>query len=126
MTENSEKTEIIFVYNANSDKISGIKDMFKKILHPSAYECNLCLVTFGNFGIKKQWKAANEASNIERTFLHKDEFLMRFPESDFNEFPAAFRYQKDQLSVFIGMEEMNKVNSIEELEDLIQEKSVSK
>jgi len=51
----ASKTTIIFVYNADSGPINGLKDYFYKIIKPETYECNLCAVTFGNFLVKSIW-----------------------------------------------------------------------
>jgi len=48
----ASKTTKIFVYNADSGPINGLKDYFHKIIKPETYECNLCAVTFGNFLVK--------------------------------------------------------------------------
>ncbi|MFX1532303.1 MAG: hypothetical protein ACFFBC_14395, partial [Promethearchaeota archaeon] len=49
--------KLVFVYNADSGGfITGLKDTLHKTFRKSTYQCNLCQVTFGAFGMKKEWK----------------------------------------------------------------------
>lgn len=117
----SDIKKVIFVYNANSGLASVVKDFWKKILRPSSYDCNLCMQTFGIFGVKKDWKKFIQDLNIETEFLHKDEFEKKFEITNAN-YPSAYIENNGNLSLFITVEEMNTVKSLEEMEELVSEK----
>jgi hypothetical protein len=48
--------KVIFVYNADSGIFNSIEDYVHKIVSPSTYGCNLCGLTYGNMGMKNNWK----------------------------------------------------------------------
>jgi hypothetical protein len=87
MSENEKK--LIFVYNADSGIINTVTDYFHKIVKPSTYQCNLCALTFNNFGMISIWKDFVNDLSVDVDFLHKDEF-----EKQYNfekvELPAGF------------------------------------
>jgi hypothetical protein len=112
---------LIFIYNADSGAINLIKDFFHKMIKPNTYECNLCSITFGNFGMKKDWakfiKELEEDISID--FLHRDEFEKYYPKINDAKYPSAYYKEGDSLEIFISQEEMNSLKSIEELEDIV-------
>lgn len=69
---------IIFVYNANSRLGQGLLDSLHKIVSPTTYDCNLCALTHGNFGPKKEWKSFLENTTASLEFYHKDEYQKQF------------------------------------------------
>lgn len=109
--------KLIFIYNANSDKVSAVIDGLHKIVSPSTYNCNLCTITFGNFSEDKIWKAFRNQSEVEMEFYHKDEFLKKFrskwlPKFDF---PILLSEENGELVVFITSEELNKLEDATQL-----------
>jgi hypothetical protein len=130
----SEKSEIklIFIYNANAGGFfTGLKDTLHKSLRKSTYQCNLCAVTFGAFGMKKEWK--NYVNNLDAPveffkkdkfkfeFLHKDEFEDKY-ELENAKFPSAYILKNNKLELFISRDEMNAVKTIEELKKIVDER----
>ena len=64
-----EKTQkLIFVYNADSGFLNTLGDFAHKIVRPSTYPCNLCAVTFGNLGMKMEWKKFVNSLDVNLTF----------------------------------------------------------
>ena len=118
---NNENKKVIFVYNANSGAVSVVKDFWKKILRPSSYECNLCLQTFSLFGMKKGWKNFIQNLEVETKFLHRDEFEEKYEITD-AKYPSAYIQENGEFTLFITQDEMNKVKSLEEMEDLVSKK----
>ena len=118
---NNENKKVIFVYNANSGAVSVVKDFWKKILRPSSYECNLCLQTFSLFGMKKGWKNFIQNLEVETEFLHRDEFEEKYEITD-AKYPSAYIQENGEFTLFITQDEMNKVKSLEEMEDLVSKK----
>jgi hypothetical protein len=124
-----EETKLIFIYNADSGGLfTGLKDTLHKTFRKSTYQCNLCQVTFGAFGMKKDWK--NFVNNLDVPvefkkkdkfkfeFLHKDEFSEQFKVKD-AKFPSAYLLKNQTLTLFISQKEMNSVKEIEELKNIV-------
>jgi hypothetical protein len=131
MSEISE-VNLIFIYNADAGGFfTGIKDSFHKTFRKSTYQCNLCAVTFGAFGMKKEWK--KYVNNLDTPveffkkdkfkfeFLHKDEFEDKYLIED-AKFPSAYIKRANKLELFISQDEMNAVKSIEDLKKIIDER----
>ena len=51
---------------------------------------------------------------LESIFLHRDEFLLLFPNA-LKDFPIAYLEQENQLKIFISVQEMNELQSEQEL-----------
>ncbi|MFW9828899.1 MAG: hypothetical protein ACFFEY_15020 [Candidatus Thorarchaeota archaeon] len=131
MSENEEK-RLIFVYNADSGGFfAGLKDTLHKTFRKSTYQCNLCAVTFGAFGMKKDWKnfvndldvpvEFKKKDKFQFEFLHKDEFNEKYNVKD-AKFPSAYILDSLGLDLFISQDEMNAVKTIDELKDIVNQK----
>ena len=120
MNENNDE-KLIFIYNADSGLVNTVKDFWHKALRPSTYQCNLCQTTFGTFGAKKEWKSFINDLGIDSEFLHKDEFLAKYDVKD-AKYPSAYTLKNGNLTLFITQEEMNKVATLTEMEDLVSSK----
>ena len=101
--------KLLFVYNAKSDKISTALDFMHKIASPSTYACQLCTITHGNFGIKKEWEDFIKSLPMESEFLHKDEFQKKYPDAS-SAFPVVFAINGDVMKMCISVEEMKKMD----------------
>ena len=110
--------KLVFVYNADSDVISIVKDFWKKMLRPSSYECRLCGVTYGAFSQKKDWKKFINNLNIDTEFLHRDEFQKKYTLKD-AKYPSAYIDQEGELTLLISQDEMNSVKDLDEMEALV-------
>ncbi|MFX1288952.1 MAG: hypothetical protein ACFFFY_10405 [Promethearchaeota archaeon] len=113
--------KLVFIYNADSGLVNTVKDFWHKALRPSTYQCNLCRTTFGVFGAKKEWKTFIKELKIESEFLHKDEFLEKYDIED-AKYPSAYILKNGNLKLLITQEDMNKIESLEEMENLISSK----
>ena len=117
MDKNTHK--LIFVYNADSSVFSQISDAVKKVVTPSKYECNLCMVTYGPISMKEEWREFLNALPFEKEFLHRDEFQKQYPELAGTKLPAIFISQNNTLSSLISAEEINKQRNVENLKKLL-------
>lgn len=117
----NENKSLIWIFNADSGAINSMKDFFKKIVKPNEYECNLCQVTFGNFGMKNEWKEYVSELPIDSEFLHRDEFEGMFDIKD-AKYPSAYFKEDSTLKLFISQKEMNAMSSVKELEGLVDKK----
>ncbi len=127
----TEEKRLVFIYNADSGVMNTVKDWWHKLLKKSTYECNLCVQTFGAFGMKKDWKSFTENLNVPVNFLKKDKFSLEFLHRDeFKEkydiqdakFPSAYIQSESEFKLFISQEEMNSVKSLDNLMELVNHK----
>lgn len=114
---------VIFVFNADSGKLNTMKDSIKKIFKPNTYECKLCNVGYGTFGMKSGWKdfTNNSTNDIPINFLHRDEFKEKYPEI-MGEFPCAYSLRDGHLELLISKDEIDSINNEQELIDLSKNK----
>lgn len=113
--------KLVFVYNADSGLFNTVTDIAHKILSPKTYECNLCSITHGIFSVRENWVKFLEELDVECEFLHKDEFIKTNPEVNAN-YPAIFKLENNQLSVWIDDNNINKLSSVDDLRSLINKK----
>ena len=116
-----DKPKIIFVYNANSGILNGVSDYFKKNFSPKTYPCNLCAVTYNNFGMKREWKDFVFNLDYSIEFLHKNEFDSNYNLKN-NKFPSVYLKKNNEIKLFLSSEKLNKIKSLEELIKIIKEK----
>jgi hypothetical protein len=126
MEENAEKgmdeeQKLVFVYNADSGVFHELKDYVHKAVSPSTYGCNLCAITFGSLGMKKDWKNFVEGLDLPVEFSHRDEFADRYPSIDV-QFPAAFVKRGSDITLLIAHTEINRAKSVEDLVQLVKAK----
>ncbi len=115
------KTKLLFIYNADGNLFSKITDFAHKILSPSTYACNLCIITYDAFGMKKEWAEFLRELNIETIFFHKDEFLKKYGKQK-AEFPAIYSEKGNLMEVIIPNAMIDACLSLEDLEQVITAK----
>jgi len=116
------KDKLIFVYNADSSVFSQVSDAVKKVVTPSKYECNLCMVTYGAISMKDEWREFLDTLPFEKEFLHRDEFQKRYPELDSIKLPAIFIFQNNILTSLVSADEINIQKNIIGLKNIINGK----
>ena len=109
--------EYLFIYNANSGIGNALVDYGKKYISPDTYDCELCMVTYGPFGMKRDWKAFVGSLDLPVRFLHKDELLDEFGEVD-TTFPALLRNQDGQLINILDSSDFAKVKTLNDLKKI--------
>ena len=117
----AKKPSILFVYNADSGIFKTLTDYTHKIVKPSTYGCNLCAVTYGNFGMKSTWKDFVSKLELPVDFLHKDEFMKSYKNENVK-FPIAFIKRGLDLSIFITSDEINECKTLKVLMNLVTNK----
>jgi len=118
----NKKDKLLFVYNANSSIFSVATDYVHKIVSPETYSCNLCKLTYGNLGMKKEWKDFIVNIDVPVSFLHKDELTKEYPDKNLISLPVIFVASEKGLSLLISSEEINNQNTISNLISLIKNK----
>lgn len=112
---------LVFVYNADSGFIEALKDGVMKVLSPSTYPCRLCALTFGLATMRPRWRRFVEGLGVRVEFLHRDEFLERYGESEAG-YPSAYVVRGEALETFIGSEEMDAAESLDDLMATVRER----
>ena len=117
-----DNRKIIFVYNANSNLFSMVSDYVHKAVAPSTYNCNLCALTYSNFGMKNQWKEFIEKLDGEKVFLYRDDFIKKYPEHSTFILPAIFIEKNGTLNELLTSAELNSFHSLSELQNALNKK----
>jgi hypothetical protein len=112
---------LIFVYNANGGLFNTLADVAHKIFSPETYSCNLCALTHGNLGMRREWKQFVESLGRPAEFLHADELKASYGIEGIR-LPAVFTREAGGLRELIGAKEINSCRTMSELERLILEK----
>jgi hypothetical protein len=105
---------LIFVYNADSGVLNLLKDLWIKTVTPEKYECQLCAVTYGPTGMRREWKEFIGTLDREVRFLHRDELEREFGATGL-EFPAAFQLEDAELRPLIEACEMRAFGTLDDL-----------
>ena len=97
--------ELIFIYNAKSGLVNELLDFAHKIVSPSTYNCNLCVISYGNFSMKKKWSDYISSLPIGSTFTYKDKVSKYGYENI--KLPAIIFRNNSKSKVIISNEEIN-------------------
>ena len=71
--------------------------------------------------MNKSWKSYINDLDIPTEFLHRDEFEKKYDVKD-AKYPSAYLRNGSIMKVFITVDEMNKVKSLDEMKDLVSKK----
>ena len=110
--------QLMFVYNADSGLYNALTDMAHKIFSPQTYACNLCALTYSNLGERKQWRVFIEGLKVPAIFLHRDEFLTRFP-GDTTALPAVFYLRDQQRELLVSAAQLSACRTLAALQALV-------
>ncbi|PCJ18073.1 MAG: hypothetical protein COB02_05940 [Candidatus Cloacimonadota bacterium] len=106
-----------FVYNANTGWLTEKVDLLHKILSPSTYSCNLCVLTHGAIHEKESLNSFRKNHPNQIFFYHKDQNLMDCMKQ--GPFPAIWKESKGQTQLLIGPKEISKFKDIKNLVDFL-------
>ena len=103
---------LVVVYNAKSGGLNAVLDYVHKLVSPDTYDCNLCKLTYDNFGQIKRWNDFLINHNISANYYYRDHLIQIGVDPEI-ELPAVFFNDK---SLLLGSKE---INSFKTLDDLI-------
>jgi hypothetical protein len=103
---------LIFVYNTDSNPISSLIDLGRKILSPETYDCSLCKLTHGPFTEIEAWKAFRISIGVPVEFLHRDEFEKKY--NQHFEYPVILR-KNDNFEVLMQKKEIDELPDLDAL-----------
>ncbi len=104
--------KLIFIYNAKSGMFNQSVDFLHKVFSPKTYACDLCSITHGNFGSKKDW--ANFISEIKVNTEFKYCNQRSAAEKKFN-CPVVLLENSENIEQLVASSELKDLN----LHDLI-------
>ncbi len=113
---------LIFVYNANSGIFNAVWDSLHKTFSPKTYDCNLCAITYTSFSMKKKWRDFIIKLKIPVLFLHRDELEKTHGITDL-QLPVLLTTRGTQLDVLLSAERINSIEHIEDLIELVKQKT---
>lgn len=115
--------ELLFIYNADSGAINKLIDFTHKIVSPSTYNCQLCSITYGNFGMRKEWQQFLNDLNMKINFSYKNK--LTWLKDDFIETPCIYLKNNDNQSIqLVSANEINQCSNVDALKALIKNKLV--
>lgn len=120
-----QEKKLIFVYNADSGPVNAFADFLREKFFPRAERCHLRELLAENPAGKRRWKDFISTLLYKVEFTYRDRFLREHPLRD-PELPAIFIQGDDVPRIFISQKELNRVQSIDELIQLIKRKSYTK
>lgn len=109
---------LVFVYNADSGLFNTLSDSVHKLISPETYNCNLCALTYGAFGMRDEWRAFLETLDASPEFLHRDELATVYGITG-APLPAVFRKAGESLQLLAGADAINACSTMSQLKELI-------
>ena len=107
--------ELIFIYNAKSGIANAFIDWGHKIISPETYDCNLCSITYNNFGKEKKWSDFLKKINIQSRFYYIDHLKDLTFVNDDTKLPCIFIKQDNEFKLIIDSKELNTFVSVDQL-----------
>ncbi len=105
--------QLIFIYQADGGFFNGLTDYVHKIVRPETYACQLCAITYGAFGMKREWKSFLDSLDMEMVFLHRDDCGDRYADV---ELPTVYHNE----TCLIGGERLSQIQNLTELIDALR------
>ncbi len=111
---------LLFVYNADSGILPGMKDYSSKTGGSQGKDsCNLTAITHSPIGMKKDWKRFVKELGIPARFLSRNEFVSEVG-AGLITFPAILLSTGKDLLMVASSEEINMCRGLEDLICLVQ------
>ena len=108
---------LVFVYNADSGPLNALLDFGHKIVSPSTYPCSLCALTYGTFGMRREWREFTRGLGVPLEFLHADELRERYGTQD-APLPAVF-LKREGLEPLLTRPDLDRLGSLGELQTAV-------
>jgi hypothetical protein len=117
--DESCKYHLLFVYNGDSGLLNMLKDWIHKIVIPSTYDCQLCALTYGNTGMKKEWHRFISNLSYKTLFLHRNDFHKEYSNLKDIPLPCIFIEQEHDkfVEVLLDADTINQQKTLDQLMD---------
>ena len=111
---------LLFVYNADGGLANALLDTGRRIFRPSQYECALCMVTYGPFGMKNDWKRFTSELPYKVSFLHRNELTKKLKNMQLD-FPCLILETPQVTKIIIDGPEFRKITDLHTLQKKVTE-----
>lgn len=111
-------SKLLFIYNADSGIANALLDYGKKYVQPAQYDCRLCAVSYGPFGMRRNWKRFISKLPYEVIFLHKDEFEQKYQHIK-TSYPALVLVSNKKNTVLLDNKDFRNIHALEELKSMV-------
>ena len=120
LNDKAKHMDLIFIYNAKSNKLNTLIDYAHKVINPSTYNCNLCKLTHHNLGERKEWSSFMKKLNSKIEFYHIDEFEKKF-NRQFN-YPIIL---DNHLNIILDNKAIAKIKTVTDLtQEILTQSSI--
>ncbi len=116
---------LVFAYNADSGLFNTLTDMAHKILSPATYPCHLCALTYGNLGMRREWRDFVAHLDARVELLHADELKGRYG-VEAEPLPAVFLRQGSGLELLLHKNALEACQTLAALKFLVADSVKSK
>ena len=113
-------SSLTFVYNAESGLANALLDTGRRIFRPRQYGCALCMVTYGPFGMKNDWKRFTSELPYKVTFLHRNELTKKLSIMHLD-FPCLILETPQDTKIIIDGPEFRKIRDLHTLQKKVTE-----
>ena len=103
--------KLLMVYNAEAGFMNGVMDSMHKLFSPATYQCSLCELTHGTFGMHQEWKAFIEQLNIPFEFFHRPDFRAAYPDLEV-ELPVILAEENGAIRTILSAPEMKTAGDV--------------
>ncbi|MCI0602794.1 hypothetical protein L0156_07245 [bacterium] len=101
----SRIARLILIYNADSGKWNTLVDIARKLL--SIDECDLCSITYGALGEKREWKDCKEELALRVDTFHRDEIRGTSLEQFSTSLPSVIaETEEGKMALLLSNEEL--------------------
>lgn len=108
---------LLFAYNADSGPVSALFDFGHKLVSPGTYPCSLCALTYGPFGMRREWREFTKGLGYPLEFLHADELRERYGTQG-AALPAVF-VKGARLEPLLTRPDLDRLGSLGELKTAV-------
>lgn len=103
----------IFVCGADTGIAAGLPDLVHNTVSPSTCQCSLCGVTYGTFGMKREWRGWLELVPCERAFHHRPDFRAAYPAFADRALPLVARDDGGTLTELLGADALARLSTLD-------------
>lgn len=114
-------TELLFVYNAKSGIGNALLDWGHKIVSPSTYSCDLCSLSYGNLGMKSNWKQFLKELHVPYQFLYKNQLQTIAPQLQNIPLPFIALTSNKSAKVIVSATDFKNIKTEQELIEIVKE-----
>lgn len=107
-------SKLILAYNAGSGWFDRLSDHAHKLLSPSTYSCDLCMLTHDSVRMYPEWRKELDKWNGEVLYLHKGEFNKLYGTFS-NELPLIMVDDNGEMELILNTEQLAAFSDLTEL-----------